>query len=485
MLTFFPPYILAPGVYTDTVTVKACIDAACSAAIAGSPANIQVTYTVSRPQGAAEPTLTLAGNSVAANALFTDVAAPPPASIALSSNVPPGLLTNVSTTYTGGGVTNAYFDGTAIHIDFPYPNGAIPGTYTSVITVDACLDGNCLNRLKNAPQTINVTYVIGNTIGGASGYTIDYVPLKANDIVWSASRQRLLASVASTSPLNPDSIAVIDPINHLVESAISAAGNNPGVMELSDDGAFLYTGFLSDRLITRRTVADLVVDQTITLGISPFGIDYRANDIKAAPGSPHTIAVALGPTSDGIMVFDDATPRQNPNPGFIEPAYSHVIEWFGSASTLLGGDTESTGSTLTTMHVDATGAHVTGTMNGLAYGRLHYDNGTLYMDNGRIVDPVASTSTLAFETPPAFFGDGLVVDHALNKAFLMSSIQSAQIWSFNLTTHNPIASIDVPGFQFNQVNVNKVRLIRWGPDGLAVVSADAKVILIRGPFVTQ
>jgi len=41
-----PPTGLAPGVYTDTITVRACYDAACSRQAAGSPRQVDVSYTV-------------------------------------------------------------------------------------------------------------------------------------------------------------------------------------------------------------------------------------------------------------------------------------------------------------------------------------------------------------------------------------------------------------------------------------------------------
>jgi hypothetical protein len=45
-----PSYQLAPGVYTDTVTVKACEDTACTRHLPGSPKTLQVTYTVNARQ---------------------------------------------------------------------------------------------------------------------------------------------------------------------------------------------------------------------------------------------------------------------------------------------------------------------------------------------------------------------------------------------------------------------------------------------------
>jgi len=45
-LTFKAPTALAPGLYTDTITISICLDAACVNPIAGSPATVNVSYLI-------------------------------------------------------------------------------------------------------------------------------------------------------------------------------------------------------------------------------------------------------------------------------------------------------------------------------------------------------------------------------------------------------------------------------------------------------
>jgi hypothetical protein len=70
-LTFKAPSALAPGLYTDTITISICLDAACVNPIAGSPATVTVSYLIgnSLPGAAGDTVIQL---PLHANALVWD-----------------------------------------------------------------------------------------------------------------------------------------------------------------------------------------------------------------------------------------------------------------------------------------------------------------------------------------------------------------------------------------------------------------------------
>ena len=62
-MQFKSPSSLAPGTYSDTLTIEACEDSACQQQIEGSPAKITVKYVVSEGAGTA-PQLSRIGPNV-------------------------------------------------------------------------------------------------------------------------------------------------------------------------------------------------------------------------------------------------------------------------------------------------------------------------------------------------------------------------------------------------------------------------------------
>jgi hypothetical protein len=65
-LEFKTPSSLAPGSYSDTLTIEACEDSACQQQIAGSPAKITVNYVVSEGPGTAPQLSSLGPNAIMA-----------------------------------------------------------------------------------------------------------------------------------------------------------------------------------------------------------------------------------------------------------------------------------------------------------------------------------------------------------------------------------------------------------------------------------
>ena len=65
-LQFKTPSALAPGTYSDTLTIEACEDSACQRPIQGSPATVNIQFVVSEAAGAAPQLSTLGPNAVVA-----------------------------------------------------------------------------------------------------------------------------------------------------------------------------------------------------------------------------------------------------------------------------------------------------------------------------------------------------------------------------------------------------------------------------------
>lgn len=336
-----------------------------------------------------------------------------------------------------------------------------------------------------------VTFPINPNSG--PGYNLAITSQPSNDLVWDSVNHVIYLSVPSVALTNGNSIATLNPATAIITSA-QFAGSEPDALAISGDSSFLYVGLDGSNTVQRFTLPTLATDINYSLGSDPFNLQpFFALDLQVAPAAPHTTAVTLGlpdtfPAAiGGIVIYDDATPRPNPAPGFGPTLHLFdSLQWGADATALYAANNENTGLDFYTLSVNSTGIVFDNdffeefTQFGI---RIHFDPGTklVYADDGLAVDP--STGFQAGN----FNASGLMVpDSALNAAFFIGQTQSQiqspnfTIESFDLTTFTPTGSIVLPN-----VSGNPLRLIRWGQNGLAFNTDAGQVYLIAGTFVAQ
>jgi hypothetical protein len=497
------PNTLKPGTYQDTIQIQACTDSACAHPIAGSPQTIVVNYTVEPVTGSDAPQLTLATNTVSAQAFL--LSAQPPANAGVAATITNyATVPNITISYTTHGVSFANLSYTsaasgggseqgALTIQYAPPNQLGVGTYNDVVTINACLDPQCVNPFPGSPFTVNVSYTVTSTMTGAQGLTANLVTQETNDIVWDPVHRLIYASIPATATANPNSIVSIDPVTLVVGTPI-ATGSDPGTLAVSDDGQFLYVGLREASAVQRFVLPALTPD--ITIPIAPFsdGTAARANEIQVAPGSPHTIAVAESSSPStltgetGLAIFDDSTERPNTvsTPFFTSTAQSPIIssiQWSDSTSTLYGYDGQLSTGDASIIAVDANGVTVQANAAGVATfaGLIHLAGGLMYTDAGTVYDPGSFGVEPGF---PPLTGDGsMVPDLSGNIAFILDDFH-AIINSYDLSSRAAIASLPLPGF----IGGTRLpKLIAWGTNGLAAEHMSAvgkdQILLISGPFI--
>lgn len=496
-----PPNTLKPGTYHDTIQIQACTDSTCTQQIAGSPQTINVSYTVESVTGSAAPQLVLSTSSVNAQAFL--LSAQPPANATVGATITNSVpASNITLSYTTNGVSFANLTyGTAANsggpqqatltIEFAPPNQLGIGTYNDTITLNACLDSQCLNPFPGSPFTINVSYAVTSTTGGTQGLTANLVTQETNDIIWDPVHRLILASIPANASAHPNSIVSIDPVTLAVGAPIATAGE-PGTLAISDDGQYLYVGLTHTSAVQRFVLPAMTPD--IMIPIAPFGdgTAARANQIQIEPGNPHTIAVAESSSPStltgetGLAIFDDSTERANTisTQFFTSSLQSPIIssiQWSNSTSTLYGYDGQLSTGDASTIAVDVNGVTVQANTAGVATfaGLIHLAGGLMYTDIGTVYDPGSLTVKPGF---PPLTGEGsMVPDLSGNTAFILDDFH-AIINSYDLSSRAAIASLPLPGFV---ARVSK--LIAWGSNGLAAqhVSAVGKdqILLISGPFV--
>ena len=184
------------------------------------------------------------------------------------------------------------------------------------------------------PGSLAVTVVSPSPGGGTSapqqlqsltaGNRVQTLGYSTTDLVTDPVRTMVYASVNSSSSLSPNSLVAVDPTQGTVVTTATLNGM-PDRIAISDDGAYLYVSLPSTAEIARFKLPALTPDIRWT-------IPAAAQDLKVAPGQPHTLAVSdIDPsqTSSTVRVYDDAVAAQSPCGRLLRQLLRHAC---------LGGD---------------------------------------------------------------------------------------------------------------------------------------------------
>jgi hypothetical protein len=487
-INFRSPYETPPGTYVDNVVVRACRESPCVNHIAGSPKTITVTYTV--VASANGPTMKLSKDAIAVQGFVLDTAMPAPQTVDLTFQDTGTPATNlyVSTTQTGSAIGSL---GYSVFGSEPYAVGRVTvnlkppanvgaGNHVDTITVRACLDVACINELRGSPATITVQYTVSDSVGGSSGFSVRQVPAEGNDIVWDPMRQVFYVSVPATAAADANTIGVLDPVSDTF-TAHAPVGANPGAMEITPDGQFLYVALRGTGAIQRLSLPSLAVDLTIPLGTQPDGKTLYSRDMHVQPGAPHTIAVvrSLQPVASSyeydMAMFDDDVMRPVTVRTALPPRM-RMFQW-ESPTRIFAADS----SNLFHVAADGTGLQIVDNRQTVAAFdyRLLLINGQLITEHGQVMDPLTFAQVGAFAVGSSF-NVAATADTASGKAFFAIS---GGLKTFDLATFQPIASIPLAD---GSVLQGSTRLIRWGNDGLALMNyfrGAPRILLITGPLV--
>jgi hypothetical protein len=307
-----------------------------------------------------------------------------------------------------------------------------------------------------------------------SGNVIAVFAAGGNHLVWDALAQRIYVSAPSVQGDLGDAITVVDPVAGTI-SASQFIGSEPAKLSLSNDSQFLYVGMNGENSVRRLTLPGLTPDISWHLGADSFEGAYFAQNVLAAPGLPHTSAVSranfdISPSSAGVAIYDDATPRPTAAPGWNSGAFSYAsLEW-GSAATTLYAPAQLFPTDFYVLSVTPSGVSVTQTYSD-AFNfptsdfDIHYDAGTglLYPDGGQVLNPTNGS------TVGNFNASGIALrDSTLNRVFFLgqttaqAGTSSFTIQSFDQSKFSLLNSITVP----NVVGI-PTGFIRWGSDALA------------------
>ena len=193
---------------------------------------------------------------------------------------------------------------------------------------------------------------------------------------------------------NGNSIGIINPATLALEKTIFI-GSEPTIMDISDDGQYIYVGFSGSSTVRRFNVNTQTADIQFPLGSDNFSGPFYAYDIAVMPGNPNTIAVSRIVNNStgfyGVAIYDSGTPRPTTTISTYPNNDSYVIRFINS-TTMWGFNNHSTGFDFNKLTVDATGVkegtNVGSIVNSFSVNDFVYDNTKTkaFFDYGAVID---------------------------------------------------------------------------------------------------
>ena len=455
---------------------------------AGSSAmTVQISGSETDPVGANNQATASATITGSAYNLTPSLATVSPAAIASGSS-------DTVITLNGAGFSSA----SAVML-----NGSPLNTsYLSATQLTAIVPAANLSSLGWAAITVSNPSPGGGVSGSVPLTVFAVLPINATDIVYDPYSRNIMAGIGTgTSSLLGNSLVAITPDTVALSSPVSL-GATPSRLTLSSDGQLLYA--LLPGSSTGSIAGFNMLTQQLSFTIPGFqatGYNTGLRDIAVQPGADDTVAVDEG-EYPGTSIFDiNPTAMTATRRGAATGTYTGTCLLFPNASSLFVTDLYVSGVFLKIYSVTA---------NGLVNGSSPYYVGDslqamgCYKADGNLLvgqaGGVASlTSTLPVQTG-VFEGQAMlgnygagardfVPDASLGLSFLQPdpngySANLNTILSFNLQTFMQTNSLTVPFSSFEPPNGGiGLEMVRWGQDGLAILSSGGNVYLLRGPAI--
>jgi hypothetical protein len=360
------------------------------------------------------------------------------------------------------------------------------------LTQDSNFVLSCSNSSDTAlPVTVNVTVIQPQP---APGIAVQMSSDAVNDAVWDSQRQVLYLAIGSAGSVMPNSVIAFDPETGTISNSIFA-GSEPTTLAMSDDGQFLYVGLTGSDSIQRILLPQLTLDIRI-----PSDLDQRALtpieggqalfalQIAVAPGTPHTFgvarAVAAGSPLGGLgqtLVFDDAISRPY---SIATTVNANSLAWGAEATTLYSGYNAGQGTQVGTIATGG-GGFAVGTLSGSFLGKypdfISYAAGRIYDNSGSALDALTLLPSANYQSA----ADVAVVDEPNNRIFYASTdgYGALKLSAYNLLDTTLIGATTLTNNGSVLVQGSLIHMVRWGSDGLALVTSLGQLLILSGPLV--
>ncbi|WP_170835017.1 beta strand repeat-containing protein [Terriglobus roseus] len=423
-------------------------------------------------------------------------------------NLAPALVSlSPSTIRVGGGDTTITVTGSNFTSASTVNLGATPltTTFLSTTQLTATIPSANLSSLGWAPVSVTSPAPGGGSTASLPLTIYNVLTVGLKHVVYEPYTRKLIASVSSgSSTVTGSSLVTLDPATGTFGTPVTLS-NAPNQLALSDSGKTLWATLGStntntqapstlERVDLTKTTSDAYTTVTV-----PNSMSYSPSIVPMVaiqPGTEDTLAMA--PTSYGnIGIYDYAASSNT----LAVRANANSLYNYSSCNVFLDP------ANLLTVYygwydfpVSSAGIGTVKTISTSSYGCFRLYGAQAYLSTGQIyaVTPTSATQTGAFTLPStsSYSSNGLPalsVDASLKTAFYpvntlpnssfgyVDGLGSYDTQSYLRTGLLPLNIPGTEGSAYYNIAINDV--VRWGQDGLAVVTDSGHIYLLRGPFV--
>lgn len=225
-------------------------------------------------------------------------------------------------------------------------------------------------------------------------FNVSALKIVTNDVIYNPFTGKIYVTIPSSNGSNGNSIGIINPSTMSLEKTVFI-GSEPTIMDISDNGQYIYVGFSGSSTVRRFNVNTQTADIQFPLGNDSFSGPFYAYDITVMPGNPNTIAVSRvvkGSTGFyGVAIYDSGIPRITTTVSTYPNNDSYVIHFINN-TTMWGFNNHSTGFDFNKLTVDANGVkeglNVGSLVNSFSVNDFVYDNSKtkVFFDYGSVID---------------------------------------------------------------------------------------------------
>lgn len=378
---------------------------------------------------------------------------------------------------------------------------ALTTSFVSAAQLTATVPSASVAAMGWEPVTVTAPAPGGGTSSPLPLSVFSVITIGVNHILYDPYSRHIMATVGSgSSSVTGNSIASIDPAKASVGTPVSI-GSQPTNLALSSDGQVLYTVLSGAQSVAVYNMLTAQAEFTYAVPAnSSFAGGIALRGVAVQPGTENTIALDLASFTGNAIYDFDLVNKTAAIRGQASGPYSGSCISFLDAADLLAFDIDTSGATLDHYTVTSAGfqyynysQYGQSTLN--HFGCFGLSGGLAFSIDGGIANPATQPATqVATLAGVSFSGEqGLAPDASLQRAFYPSISSSSQTGStnvdgftaFDLNSFLPTLSVslNMPAIEGVNSGYFIVDMVRWGQDGLAILTSTGHIYLLRGAAI--
>ena len=306
----------------------------------------------------------------------------------------------------------------------------------------------------------------------AGAQSLRTIPLKVRDMLYDPGTRLIYAVTLGTAGSAANSVVAIDPFTGQTHAPIYI-GSEPSRIILSDSAKYLYIALEGANAVRKFDIATQKPGAQVSLGAG-----ITASDLAPVAGNPEAFVVmrqnrSYSSGDNGTVVFENGAAK----PDIVYAGHSIAVGF--PPSRLYSYESYISSWDMHIMQVGKTGLKNVGNANGTLNGNasLFADNGVIYTDNGKIIDPEGRA---VLGTLPGLAERSVICpDSATGSVYAATGeLDKVKITAYDIRTFKVVGIQSVPMTWQSDPS----HLIRWGADGLAFIAGD-KVCIFRSTII--